>query len=285
MEVSMKSSQKMLVFFICLYLATGCASQDKKNTIKKKADLHYSHGTNALMNKEYTKALQHLGKALELRNNDSKIHNNIGMTYYFKKKFTLAAKHLKKAIDLDKKNSDAKTNLGSLYLHKGQLEEAKKIYNQVLKDLVYEHQYRTYYNLALIGLKKKNYNESLELLELSIKEKEDYCPAHYQKGSIFKLKRSYHKAYKSYQQASKGVCYNNPAPIYQQAKMLILLKKHPLAKLKLRDIMTRFNNTNYAELAAVQLKKLNARNSFSHTQINHDKEIKQNNTNFQSPKF
>ena len=93
----MKSSQKMLVFFICLYLATGCASQDKKNTIKKKADLHYSHGTNALMNKEYTKALQHLGKALELRNNDSKIHNNIGMTYYFKKKFTLAAKHLKKA--------------------------------------------------------------------------------------------------------------------------------------------------------------------------------------------
>ncbi|MBI2522177.1 MAG: tetratricopeptide repeat protein [Bdellovibrio sp.] len=249
---------KLSVFLAALILA-ACGSTKKELTeIERKAELYYSHGTKLLIEKHYTEALDALSKAYALTPNDSKVLNNLGMAYYFKGKMQLAEEHLKRSLELDNKNSDAKNNLASLFYTQGRLDEAKKSYQQILEDLVYQHQYRTYYNLALISLKQKQVGEAIIYLEKSLKERSDYCSAYYKLGEIYREKHSFNTALENFKEAYKGECYNDPAALYEQAVTLTMMRKNELAKEKFNEVCERFSQTQYAPLAMVQLKKLNA---------------------------
>ena len=248
----------MLKNFIILSILFGACSHNpqKINTIKKKADLYYGHGTGYLVQKDYTSALKYLLKAVELTPKDSKVHNNLGMAYYFKKDHAKAIGHLKRAIELDLKNSDARNNIASLYMEKGDLQEAKRQYLLVLKDLIYPHQYRTYYNLALIDLQEKKRNEAYNKFEKSIQKNNQYCPAYYQLGLLSRQKLMFSKAVDFFKKASLGSCVNTPAPFYQQALTYADLNEHEKAFHKLREIIERFPDTQYSALATRKLKAL-----------------------------
>ncbi|OFZ15119.1 MAG: hypothetical protein A2X86_07270 [Bdellovibrionales bacterium GWA2_49_15] len=247
---------KLSIFLVALLLS-ACGSTTKELTEgEKKAELYYSHGTKLLIEKHYTEALDALGKAYALTPNDARILNNLGMTYYFKGKMELAEQHLKRSLELDAKNSDAKNNLASLFYTQGRMEEAKKIYKEILEDLVYEHQYRTYYNLALISLQQKQSAEAISYLEKSLKERSDYCSAFFKLGEIYREKHSFATALENFKEASKGECYNDPAPLYEQGITLTMMRKNDLAKEKFNELFERFSQTAYAPLATLQLKKL-----------------------------
>ncbi|MCY4524401.1 MAG: hypothetical protein OXB84_06655, partial [Halobacteriovoraceae bacterium] len=87
---------------IILLVLTGCGSvaTKKKSLSEQKADLFYSHGTQKLVAKEYTEALDYLIKANAISPWDSRINNNLGMAYFFKKKNNKAMTHLKKALEI-----------------------------------------------------------------------------------------------------------------------------------------------------------------------------------------
>jgi len=239
---------------LLLTVVAACSSGPPEKTLKnKKADLYYSHGTSNLLNKDYTSALDHLLKADALRPNDTKIHNNLGMAYYFKGRIKKAKYHLTKSIKLNEKNSDAKNNLASVYFNSGQYDLAEKEYLKVQNDLVYKHQYRTFYNLALISLKKNRFAEAVERYKKSIKENENFCPSYFQLGELAKKQNRPKLAYDYYLQASRGTCYNNPAPHYFQALMLIKLKRTQDARIKLQEIIERFNTSKYASMASKTL--------------------------------
>lgn len=235
----------------------GCSSsQREKEVNEKKAKLHYSHGTEALVGKDYTTALDHLIKSNNLSPGNTKTLNNLGMAFYFKKEMNKALKMLLLSLKVDPKNSDARTNLASLYFELNQLNKAEEQYQLVTKDLVYKHQYRVHHNLALVELKRGNYDKALKQLKKSIEIKEDYCPSNYKLGNLASRRYDYTSALKYYRDATKGSCYNLAEPHIKQAETLIQLKKYTEARLKLADIKNQFKGTRFDTLAKVKLNDL-----------------------------
>lgn len=249
---------KIAVSIMLLLTLVSCAStenQDKSPT-EKKADLYYGHGTQALLEQDYTTALAHLQKAAELTPEDSKIQNNLGMAYFFKGEAERAITHLQKSIDLDKKNSDARVNLAGIYYSQGRNKLAYDQYKEVTKDLVYPHQYRTYYNMALIQEKSGQLKMAREFLSKSIAENKEYCPAHFFLGKMDEKVQQWASALEHYRNASKGQCYEEPAPHYSQALMLIKLNKKTEAREKLDMVMEKFSRTRYFAMASQELVRL-----------------------------
>jgi len=249
---------KLILFAIAPILLFSCSSTADKITdpINKKAELHYNQGTKNLVAAEYTNALDHLIKANNLKPNDSEILNNLGMAYFFKKQNPLAKKYLKKAIAAKASNSDAKNNLASIYFKERAFDKAAKIYKEVLKDLVYRHQYRVYYNLALISLENRNTQEALNRLDKAITENDAYCPAHFLKGKLTLKKSHFMQAYENFLKASKGVCYKNPEPIYYQGVALKLAMRYELALIKFENIVSRFPSSKYYTLANTEIREI-----------------------------
>ncbi|MDC1175334.1 tetratricopeptide repeat protein [Bacteriovoracaceae bacterium] len=248
---------KYLLCFSFIFLFTSCATNNEvpvKSVEDKKADIYYGHGTDMLIQKDYTTALMHLQNAEKFRPDDTKILNNLGMAYYFKKDIENAIKYLKKAIDEDSKNSDARNNLASVYVNQGRLGEALEQYKRILNNLVYQHQYRTHYNMALVYQSKGDIDRAILELQKSVKINAEYCPAYYQLGIISTKQRQYKKSLDFFKKSTLGTCVNNPAPHYQQAISLLELNLHQQALIKLKEIIEQFPTSRYSILATRKLR-------------------------------
>lgn len=250
---------KLIFISFMLVLVSSCSMMGTNETSDSKiskADLFYNQGTSELLAKEYTSALEHLLSAKELDPKNSKIRNNLGMAYYFKNEVASAITELKESISLDSKNSDARNNLASVYYQTGKLAEAKREYIEVSKDLIYKNQFRTYYNLALVSIKEKKLNDAIAFLKKSIKEKDDYCPAHFKLGELANDNYQYQDALKYFKNAMMGECTKEPAPHFEYAKTLVHLQRYDEAIVKFEEIREKFSKTRYAFLALQEVKSL-----------------------------
>lgn len=244
-----------LVLFAILLTVVSCASKPKE--MDKIAQIHFNAGTQSLLNQDYTDALTSLLKANAIETDNSEILNNLGMAYYFKGDSSLAMKCLKRALELNPKNSDARSNIASIYYQEGRTQEAEKLYKEVMKDLTYDKQARTFYNLGLLEIEKKNNPEEAEKYFLaSLKEAQDYCPSHFQLGKIQFARRQYKKAYSSFREATMGVCLNSATAHYHQALSLIELRRYTDARMKLDEVQRKFSKTVFATKANQKLLEL-----------------------------
>lgn len=252
---------------LCLALLGACAS--KRDGLKKQAELYFGAGTQNLMDQEYTLAMQNLLKANELEPNNSEIINNLGMAYYFKGETDSAIKLLNQSIKLNEKNTDARVNLASVYFNLGKINEAEKIYKTVLKDLTYDKQARTYYNLGIVEMNRSNIEGAEKYFKRSITEDENYCPAFFQLGLIQYKRRQFNTSLKNFKEASLGTCYNSPAPIYYQGLVLTELKQYEEARIKFEEINSRFSKSDYAAKARSKTIELNSIESKYKTEDTH----------------
>ena len=250
---------KALLLTLLVLSVSSCSSNQLKDQTpdEKKAEVYYGQGTTELVRKNYAQALGYLTKAKELNSKDSKIRNNLGMAYYFRDQHELAEQELKAAISIDSKNSDAHLNLGSLYMEKNRLKDARVQFEYALSDLTFPNQYRNFYNLGILSLKEGDRREAFENLAKSIKEKLDYCPAHYKLGEMYAEEFRYKQALDAFKESGKGTCVSDPAPQYQQAMMLVNLNRPTEAKRKFQEVMEKFSATRFGTMASIQIKKLN----------------------------
>jgi tetratricopeptide (TPR) repeat protein len=264
----------------------SCASKDVNSEAtveEKKASVYYDQGTSELISKNYKQALTNLLKAKELKPNDSNIRNNLGMAYYFREQIQFALEELKEAVSLDNKNSDAKMNLATIYLEKNNLKEAKKLYDQVLTDLTYVALYRVHYNLALLNLKIGDRKGAFEELAKSVKDKEDYCQAHYKMGELYTEEYKYNEALAAFTESTMGTCVSNPETHFAVAEALINLNKYEEARSKLESIIEKFPKSNFKILAQKKLANLSREAKDEHT-ARRIEELKNNET-IETPKF
>ena len=248
----------MTLILLLSFIAISCSTQKSIHSSPddKKATLYYENGTSKLIKKDYTAALKNFLSAEKLREDDTKIQNNLGMAYWFKKQDRLAIQHLKRAIEIDEENSDARNNLASIYFQQKKYDLALLEYKTILKDLVYANQYRTYYNIALIFDKKQDQITMMENLEHSLKEKDDYCPAHFKIGQHYYNTRRYEKALESFHQSSLGVCTKSPGPFYWKAKSLAAQKRYFKAKREFKDLIKKFPRSSYARSAIQEITRI-----------------------------
>lgn len=246
---------KMVMLSLLLVLVS-CASKEK--AIKsKQANLYFSAGTQSLMEQDYTNALTNLLKANELEPESSEILTNLAMAYYFKGQTDLAERNLQAALKINPANSDAKINLASMYFQNGKINDAERLYKSVLKDLTYDKQARTYYNLGLIELEaRKNPQSAKNYLQLAIKEDVNYCAAHMKLGMIYYNHREFNQALTTFKDATLGTCYDSPAPHYYQALTLTELRRFDDAIMKYHEINEKFRTDVYAVKARSKLIEL-----------------------------
>ena len=268
---------KAFLLTLLVLVVSSCSSNQLKEQTpdEKKAEVYYGQGTAELVNKNYTQALAYLTKAKELNSKDSKIRNNLGMAYYFRKQPVLAEQEFKAAISLDSKNTDAHLNLGSFYMEKDQLKDARVQFEHALSDLTFTNQYRNYYNLAILSLKEGDRGEAFKYLAKSISEKLDYCPSHYKLGELYAEEYRYKQALNAFLESGKGTCVSDPAPIYQQAVMLVNLNRPMEAKRKFQEIMEKFSATQFSTMASIQIKKINENDNTPTTRATQTEVIKQ----------
>ena len=226
---------------------------NKKNERDKKTELYFAQGTEMLVKKDYSRALEYLLEAQRLAPNDSEIQNNLGMSYFFKNRMDQAKIHLTKAIELDPKNSNARNNYASLLFREKNYKEAKIQYEMVKADLVYPHQYRTNYNLALIAEVENDLEGMIKFLNESVAERDDFCPAHFKLGEFNFKNNNLSAALRNYKNSSKGTCYNYAAPLYQQALIWRKLAAPDKEFGKLSEIITNFPKSEYAQMAKEKL--------------------------------
>ena len=245
-----------IVLVVLALLLSACASNASK-VKKQQVDLYAGAGTQSLVNGDYTDALTNLEKANKLEPDNSAIVTNLGMAYYFKGERDLAVRTLKRALELNEDNSDARVNLASIYYNDGNYAESEKIYRQVLRDLTYDKQARTLYNLGVLAVHKKNSAEAENYFNKSVKEDDSYCPAYFQLGLINYGRKQYSKSYKNFKESTMGTCFNSPAGHFYQALSLTKLRRYTDARLKYDEIDAKFKKTEYAEKARVKMLELN----------------------------
>ncbi len=231
-------------------LGVSCASSQQDNE-EKKADLYYTYGTQKLIDKDYTQALEALLNANKLKPNDTKTLNNLGLAYFFKKRPEKAKHYFNKAIKVDNKNSDARNNLASIYFEEGNLKAAESQYKEVLKDLVYRYTYRIQYNLALIELKRGNKQKAINYLDQVMGYTLDYCPASYQLAMIYKNAGKMNEAIKNFNIATTGKCESEPAPLYELGDLYHKLGEDKKALDKFTKVIESFPRSEYAKHSLV----------------------------------
>lgn len=247
---------KIISLLVILTAFFSCASGERQTPEQKKANIFFNQGTQELQRGEYTKALTHLLKANKYNPDDSKILNNLGMAYYFKDAQAKAIILIKRSIKLDPTNSDAINNLGTIYLRANDLKKAEAMYKKVIKDLTYEFQFRTYYNLGIIEREKNHIKKAFGYFKKSLQLEKAYCPSNFELGKIYYNSKKYSKALERFKNASYGKCYNDPDPVYYQALTHIKLDQFALAKEKLEDLISRFSLTKYETMARSQLRNI-----------------------------
>lgn len=247
---------KTFNLLLSVLLLSACASSQKLDAQRKKAEIYYNQGTKQLRQKSYADALKNLMQANKLAPKDVRILNNLAMAYYYKGAKSRTIDIFKRVLEIDPKNPNALNNLGTVYMSSSNFHLAKKYYEQLLKDLTYDGQYKTYYNLALIAFKTGEMTEAVKLFKQSLTENDKYCPAHYHLGQIYFNQNDYTSALDQFKAASYGTCYENPLPQYKTALTLMKMEDFNGAKNKLNDLIERFPLTEYERKARRQLKNL-----------------------------
>lgn len=252
---------RIMTVLFTLSFTVSCAFMGEqgppdKSPKQKRGELYYSHGTAKLLSKDYTQALDLLMKALQDIPEDTRVHNNLGMAYYFKNRKQTALKHLNQALELDPKNADARNNYASILFEEGRVEEAQTQYEKIQQNLIYPHQHRVKYNLALIHLRRGNRAKAVELLLQAAKEKEEYCPANFQLGKLYEQTYNYQEALKWYQDSYKGTCHGEPAPHFRAAEVLSAMKQYKKAGLKYESVIDLYPESPYASFSRKRLKEI-----------------------------
>lgn len=244
-------------------LLVSCASQNKTASASKKAALYYSHGTEKLIEKEYTEALKNLMTANRLDPNNSKILNNLGMAYYFKGRSDKAIELLNESLDLDSKNSDARNNLASIYVNQGKLHKAEKEYKRILENLLYKNNFRVYYNLGVIKKQQGQIKEAITYFEKASGIRIDYCASNYELAMTYRQIGNYNKSLKWFKSATRDKCGNNPVVFYEWAKTLTNLGQDKRAVSIYSQLVDKFPKSKLSFKAERKIKLLTNQKNLS----------------------
>ncbi len=238
-----------------LLIAISCSSNPEKK--RSKSDLLYAMGTNHMMKKQYTQALDKLVKAEKIDPENSQIQNNLGMAYYFKGDMSSAKKHLSMSLSIDTNNADARNNLASIYLEEGKLSLAEEQYVAITKTLTYANQFRTYFNLGVLYQRQGDNEKAMQFFKKSVAENVNYCPGHYKLGSISYREKDFTKALEHFKDASMGGCYKDAAPHYRQAVTLYKLERFGEALAKFEVVVSRFSGSKFSSMAQLMISQMN----------------------------
>ena len=243
------------VFLLLPLLLGACASgQVEPSNEDKRASIYFYSGIKAIREAKFAHAIKAFRQTLQIQPENAEAWNHLGVAYHYKKSKELAERALHKALAVDPKFTDAHNNLGVLYLRSNQLDKAEFHFKQAIADLEYTGSYRAKFNLALVYLKQNKSKQALPLLVQSTKENKSFCSAWFKLGEVAQSLAKKQLAMEALERASSGICYGHVEAHYRLGLSLLEMQDYDGAHKKFQEILDRFPQSNWADLASKRLK-------------------------------
>lgn len=168
---------------------------------QQSADIHYNLGVQAQQAGKIQEALSEFQRAVDLDPDNADAQNALGILLHLSfRKFPEAVEHYQKALEVRPNFSEARTNLANVYLDQGQYDEAIKLYEQVLNDMMYPTPYIAQGNLGWAYFKKGDSEKGLENIKAAVTLNPNFCLGFKNLGLIFEQTGSTEEACKAFGQ-------------------------------------------------------------------------------------
>ena len=94
---------------------------------------YLNRGLANMRKKEFAKAINDMKKAIKLNRTSADVHSNLGLVYQEMCNYDLSLKHFNTAIKFDRNHAISRLNRASVLVKKGDLNQARKDWIEVLK--------------------------------------------------------------------------------------------------------------------------------------------------------
>ncbi len=132
---------------------------------------------------DYKKAERKIRLALRLKDNDTRLLNQLGYVLYEQGKYTESLKYLNTSLKIEKENSGTKIFIGINYLKMKEFDDARQILTEVTDK--YPRSFEGHYNLGLAYVGLNDYASAAESLRRAIELNPGDTDSHYELGYCF----------------------------------------------------------------------------------------------------
>ncbi len=214
---------KAMLLFLILPFMLSCSLSESRIKREKISDSHYKLGIAHLLGKKpvLQKAYIEFQKAIRLDGGNQKAHYALGHIYFQQESYEEAVVAFKKAISIDFEYSEAHNYLGRVYSLQEDFDKAIASYQNALKNLIYETPEKPYWNLGLIFVRQKKYEDAERELKNALRVNPNIVPVHNLLGQVYAKMGNTKKSITSYKRvlqiSPKDLnAHYNLACIYQQ---------------------------------------------------------------------
>ncbi|MFL5344809.1 MAG: social motility TPR repeat lipoprotein Tgl [Hyalangium sp.] len=177
------------VFLACclafVFVLSGCKHVPTEKE-QQSADIHYNLGVQAQQAGKIQEALSEFQRAVELDPDNADAQNALGILLHLSfRRHSDAIEHYQKALEVRPNFSEARTNLANVYLDQGQYDEAIKLYEQVLNDMLYPTPFIAQGNLGWAYYKKGDTEKGLENIKAAVTLNPNFCLGFKNLGLIY----------------------------------------------------------------------------------------------------
>ncbi|WNG48525.1 social motility TPR repeat lipoprotein Tgl [Archangium minus] len=150
------------------------------------AEIHYELGLQAQQAGNVQEAYKELQKSLELDPEYPEAHNAIAILLHMAfNRPEQAISHYKKALELRPNFSEVKTNLANVYLSQSRYDEAIKLYEEALNDMLYSTPFIAQGNMGWALYKKGELERGLKSIKAAVTTNPGFCLGYKNLGIIY----------------------------------------------------------------------------------------------------
>ncbi|QRK07560.1 social motility TPR repeat lipoprotein Tgl [Archangium violaceum] len=149
------------------------------------AEIHYELGLQAQQAGHVQEAYKEMQKSLELDPDYPEAHNAIAILLHMAfNRPEQAISHYKKALELRPNFSEVKTNLANVYLSQSRYDEAIKLYEEALNDMLYPTPFIAQGNMGWALYKKGELERGVQSIKAAVTTNPGFCLGYKNLGII-----------------------------------------------------------------------------------------------------
>jgi tetratricopeptide (TPR) repeat protein len=152
---------------------------------RNSSEIHYNLGVQAQQAGNIQEALTEFQRAVAQDPDNADARNALGILLHLSfRRPAEAIEHYEKALEVRPTFSEARTNLANVYLDQGRYDEAIKLYEQVLNDMLYPTPFIAQGNMGWAYFKKGDTQKALENIRAAVTLNPKFCLGYKNLGLI-----------------------------------------------------------------------------------------------------
>lgn len=168
-----------------LLVSAGCAHTPTEKE-RRSAEIHYDLALQAQQQGHMQDAVRELQQSLENDPDYPEANNAMGLLLHLAfRRPDEAVKHYERALKVRPTFSEVRNNLANVHLDQGRYDQAIKLYEQVLNDMVYPTPYIAQGNMGWAYYKKGETERALENIKAAVTTNPGFCLGYKNLGLIY----------------------------------------------------------------------------------------------------